>query len=458
MASLAAVALPIYERLTGRRFWTLYQDLRRVQWESSETLAERALGRLRALVSHAIRDVPYYREVARQTGLAADDLRTIADLRLLPALDRGMLGAGAAAGLAAEGIAVARRRRARTSGSTGQPVEFFQDRAELDPQWASLLLFQDWAGIAFSDVRLVIAGRAPANADLARWTRVPAWARRGLLGSRAFSLPGVDASAARLCALVDRLPRGRRYHVVAYSSYAVRLAREILAGRMGLRRSPSVVVCGGETLPAGEADLIARVFRCPVVSRYSAWEATFMAQSCPAEPAVLHANSERALLRVVRDDGREAAPGEPGRILVTNLWNLVMPLINYDIGDWATVGGPCPCGRGFPTLRGVDGRATEVIRAPDGTVVSSAALCNFLTFEHPVLEVIAEFQAVQTGSTTVLLRVVPTGRFTASRALALRRALGVLLGPGMDVHVEPVERIEPLPSGKRRLIEGLGAR
>jgi phenylacetate-CoA ligase len=455
MASLAAVVLPAYERLTGRRFWTMHRDLRRVQWESRETLEARALDRLRALVGHAVRHVPHYREVARREGLEPGDLRAITDLGLLAPLDRAALGAAATMGLEADDIPTARRRRVRTSGSTGEPIEFSRDPAELDPQWASLLLFQDWAEVALSDVRIVIAGRAPANADLARWTRVPAWARHGLLGSRTLSLPGVDASAERLRRLTGRLPAGRRYHIVAYPSYAARLAQEILDGGPAPRRSPSVVICGGETLAAGEADLIARAFRCPVVSRYSAWEATFMAQTCPDHPALLHINTERALIRIVRDDGREVAPGEPGRVLVTNLWNRVTPLINYDIGDWATAGDPCPCGRGFPTLRGVEGRAAEVIRTPGGTVISSAALCNFLTFEHPVLGTVAEFQAVQTAADVVLLRVVPTVRFTAASGLELTRAFGAFLGAGTEVHVRPVERIPTLPSGKRRLIEGL---
>ena len=55
----------------------------------------------------------------------------------------------------------------------------------------------------------------------------------------------------------------------------------------------------------------------------------------PDNADMLHVNSERAVVRVVRDDGTAAAVGERGRVLLTDLANHVMPFINYDIGDRA---------------------------------------------------------------------------------------------------------------------------
>ena len=54
-------------------------------------------------------------------------------------------------------------------------------------------------------------------------------------------------------------------------------------------------------------------------------------------------------------------------MVLTALANDVMPFINYDLGDWAIGGDPCPCGRGFPTLAAIEGRGGEMIETPDGT-------------------------------------------------------------------------------------------
>jgi phenylacetate-CoA ligase len=241
---------------------------------------------------------------------------------------------------------------------------------------------------------------------------------------------------------------------VAYTSLALSLARELLDGGIELAPGPAVVICGGESLSAAHAAVIARGFRCRTVNRYSALEAAFVAQSCPDYPALLHVNSERAILRVVRPDGTTAPPGEEGRLLVTNLDNHVMPFINYDLGDWAVAGRPCPCGRGFPTLDRVEGRLLELIRTPGGRVISPTALCHFLGEDHSVFGRVRDYQAVQTAGDAVTLRVVPAPRFDAEFAAGLRVALQAFLGADVTASVEVVASIPTEPSGKRFIIRG----
>jgi phenylacetate-CoA ligase len=43
-----------------------------------------------------------------------------------------------------------------------------------------------------------------------------------------------------------------------------------------------------------------------------------------------------------------------------------MPLIRYDIGDYAEVAPPCACGRGLPALRRIQGRIRNTLCMPDG--------------------------------------------------------------------------------------------
>ena len=43
-----------------------------------------------------------------------------------------------------------------------------------------------------------------------------------------------------------------------------------------------------------------------------------------------------------------------------------MPLIRYAIGDYAELGGPCPCGRGLPVLQRIPGRQRNRVVLPDG--------------------------------------------------------------------------------------------
>jgi phenylacetate-CoA ligase len=210
-----------------------------------------------------------------------------------------------------------------------------------------------------------------------------------------------------------------------------------------------VVISGGESLTALEAHTIRRAFGCEVVNHYAAWEAPHMAQTCPDNPDLLHVNSERVVLRVVGEDGRPAAPGTPGRIVVTALENYVAPFINYEIGDAGVAGPPCPCGRGFPTLTRIEGRLGEAICTPAGRIVSPVTLDGVFRFRG---DHVREYQAERTAADAITVRIVPTARFTPEIAAAVRAELAGYVGAGMAVRLELVAAIPPEPSGKRLVI------
>ena len=46
-----------------------------------------------------------------------------------------------------------------------------------------------------------------------------------------------------------------------------------------------------------------------------------------------------------------------------------MPLIRYEIGDFAEVGDRCSCGRGLPVLRRILGRVRNMLTLPDGRLI-----------------------------------------------------------------------------------------
>jgi phenylacetate-CoA ligase len=216
---------------------------------------------------------------------------------------------------------------------------------------------------------------------------------------------------------------------------------------------PQTVITYVETLTPTNAMALSKALRCRVSNYYSTWDAPHIAQTCPDHPRLPHVASDRVVVRVVRADGAEADPGESGLVVVTDLSNHVMPFINYLIGDDAVAGGPCPCGRGFPTLATIEGRTTEVLRTPSGKQVSGIVLGNYLTFEVGVIPFVWEYQAIQQAPEAVTVRVVPTPRFTEPFGKRLREAVETFLGPGVAVSLELVERIAVEPSGKRLIIK-----
>jgi phenylacetate-CoA ligase len=446
------VVFPLAEHVAGRRMWTELRRRRAVQWWPAAEVEARAVARLRALLAHAARDVPYYHDLLRQAGIDARDVRTAADLSAVPLTTKADLRLAYPARSTAENMAPARRRRMMTSGSTGLPFEFFWDRDSADALFAAYLFSLEWAGAALWDARVVIASPAYFYHNNVPPSRLRDAARRLVLGERTWSLPAPEATPAAFRALVDRLSGRARYFIRAYPSSAAHLAARLEDEGRPAGRQPVAVICFAETLTAMNAATIGRAFGCPVVNYYSSWEVPQMAQTCPDNPDVLHVNSERVILRVTRPDGAAVAPGETGRVVVTDLDNYVMPFINYVTGDYAVSAPPCRCGRGLPALSRLEGRDVEVIRTPAGRQVTGVVLGQFIAFVLEGIRYVWEYQAVQTAPDAVTLRIVPTAAFTSQFGDRLKRELGAFLGLEVKVSLAVVDRIPLEASGKRFII------
>jgi phenylacetate-CoA ligase len=342
-----------------------------------------------------------------------------------------------------------------TSGSTGMPFEFYWDRAAGDMVRGAYLLSLEWAGAALWDARIMIASPAYFYNQIAP---VPRWrllAGRLVLGEESVSLSADTLTTARFRALVGEVSRRKHYFIRGYPAPIARLASRLLDEGGPLAGYPLVVISFAETLTPSNASTIEAALRCRVVNYYSSWEVPQMAQTCPDNPDLLHVNADRVILRVVRDDGSDAAPGETGRVVVTDLANYVMPFINYGNGDQAVAGDACPCGRGLPTLIRLEGRDSEVLRNPQGREINGVVLGQFLAFVAGVIPCVLEYQAVQSSANRVRLLVIPSDRFTPEFGEKLRTDLEAFIGPGMQVTVETVDRIPLEPSGKRLLVKQL---
>ena len=449
---LRARAPGAYERLAGRHPWGELRRLRELQWRPAGDLEARALEKLRAIVSHARAHVPYYRDLLPRAGVDSGDIRSLADLSRIPISRKADLHPDPPSRVLADNLPARRRAPGSTAGSTGMPFRFFTDRATAEVWLGSYMLFREWANAPYGGTMLWIPGPAHATAAATSIAWMRAVATSFVLGERTICLSDFEPDVAELCGQIRRSVGKSGYAIWGFPSYIARIAKELLESGAGLPALPRVVFSYAETLSLLNRRAIEEAFRCRTANHYSAWEVRHMAQTCPDNSELLHVNSERAIVRVVREDGSDAPPGEVGRVVVTDLANYVMPFVNYEIGDWAVAGEGCPCGRGFPTLVSLEGRLGEVLRTPTGRTVLPIALCRFLNIRARAHPYIWEYQAVQTVPERVEFRVVPTARLTPDRVDWLRVQLEGVLGPGVRVTVDRVERIPVEASGKRLLV------
>jgi phenylacetate-CoA ligase len=172
------------------------------------------------------------------------------------------------------------------------------------------------------------------------------------------------------------------------------------ARRLGESLRIDAILAQGNVVTQADRDICLEVFGARLIEHYSSKEGGQMAHPCPN--GRLHINMEGCLIEILDADGRPCTEGETGRVIVTPLLQTAQPLIRYEQGDWATVGGACSCGRHSPSLSEIVGRNIAIFRHPDGRL-----LANRMPDETRDVLAAQYFQLAQVGPNDYELRYVP---------------------------------------------------
>ena len=152
------------------------------------------------------------------------------------------------------------------------------------------------------------------------------------------------------------------------------------------------------------------------------------------------------LLEIVDEANRAVPSGSLGRVLVTTLENRLMPLVRYEIGDYAIASKePCPCGRTLPRIERVVGRSVNLFRMDDGRLMSPWRVLDRIK-GYPEL---GQIQVVQTEVQAYCVR--HTGGRPVSREIEtkLRDDFRTLFAqPRASLSFEKVAEIPRTRSGK----------
>lgn len=180
-----------------------------------------------------------------------------------------------------------------------------------------------------------------------------------------------------------------------------------------------------EILDDETRSLCQKVFSVPVINAYSTRETGYIALQCP-EHEHYHIQSEVVLVEVLNEQGISCAPGEIGRVVITPLHNFAMPLIRYEIGDYAEVGDTCPCGRGLPVIRRILGRTRNMLTLPTGDKICPRL--DILKYTEITGVNIRQAQLMQQAIDKIEMRLVSDETLTLDQEQKLRQFIQKTLG------------------------------
>jgi phenylacetate-coenzyme A ligase PaaK-like adenylate-forming protein len=404
---------------------------------------------LDALVRHARDHAPYYRDRVPAGPVELSALPTldkatmmehfdelVADRRLhrdalLDHLD----------GLEHDALYLGQYRVMTTSGSSGRKGLFVYDRPGFVGCLALFLRCNAFIGVDPRIPRLKIAaigGGSPTHMS----RRGAATLSIGL--HRILSLP-VTLPIARL---VEALNAFQPDYVNAFPSMAALLADEQLAGR--LRIAPQRMTTSSELRTPEVTERMVAAFGVRPFDIYATTEGIWGC-SCEHDNGI-HLFEDMAPVENVDAEGRPVPEGEPGaRLLVTNLFNRVQPLLRCEVSDLVTIdSAPCPCGRTLRRMRSIDGRADDVLVL--GDVAVHPLQFGVVTADRDV----REFQVVQRGDRLRLRVALREDAAVAEATHRLRERVAERLADAgvrdTVIEVETCAGIERPPHGKLQMI------
>ncbi len=421
---------------------SIMHQLEQSQWWPPDRLERAQLRQLGALLEHCWRTVPFYRSRLEQAGWTPGTRLDGEIWRRLPLLTREEVqSAGTDLHSTALPAGHGPTHTIRTSGSTGKPVAVVKTNADGLYWHAFLLRDHLWHRHDFSRRLAVIRVMETGAASPPDGLRQRSWG--GMTGrlfrtGPAFALH-IGSTAQQQLAWLSRVQPGYLLTVPSTARTLAQLSRE---NGVVLPELQAVLTMGEVCTPETRA-AVAETWNVPVHDAYSSQEVGYMALQCP-EHGHYHLQSESALVEVLDQGGRPCPPGRLGRIVATPLHNFAMPLIRYDIGDYAEAGAPCPCGRGLPVVTRIAGRVRNMLRLPDGGLIWPLLASQDYRDVAPVRQA----QIAQVAPDRLEARLIPERPLTADEEAALRDKINARIGHRFEIVFTYPPEIPRGPGGK----------
>ncbi|MHC5110187.1 MAG: phenylacetate--CoA ligase family protein [Planctomycetota bacterium] len=422
----------------GRPTFAYARVLESSQWESPVDIERIQHRKLRALLRHAGRNIPYYGTTFAELGLNPESQDPLDVLRSLPLLTKTiikrecprLIWRDCPGGL----------HPYNTGGSTGEPVSFFFDRRRQAYDQAARIRSHQWFGVDFGDREVYLWGSPIESQNRASIKRV----RDRLLNQYLYN--AFDMSPARIRECWEGILSIRPACLFGYPSSLALLAEHATGAVDAADWRPRAIFVTGEVCYPHHRKSLESTFFAPVADGYGSREAGFIAHQCPE--GSMHITAENVFVEILKD-GQEVDAGASGEIVITHLDTYGMPFIRYRTGDWGRLlPGRCRCGRGLPLMDVVAGRTTDFLYLPDGTIKHA------LSVIYPLRAIagVRQFRVTQQEDMTVDVEFIEEPGASPQTGKQISARVSDCMGSLVKIRTARVEQIPPTGSGKYRYV------
>ncbi|HEA21788.1 hypothetical protein LCGC14_0745680 [marine sediment metagenome] len=383
---------------------------------------------LSELLRHCQETVPFYK------NLGVTDFR----LENYPVTNKNVINSSSKS-FASEKFINRKTFKASTSGSTGTPFTVFHDVNKKKRHGADVRFFWETVGHPFGTRFFYLRVWTDQN-------------RKGKFLQWKQNFTPIDIRKMGDSEIENLLEKIKTtdtpISILGYASAFDRIVKFVQQNpSQSLENKVIAIVTMSEALNIPTKKGLSDYFNCPVVSRYANMECGMIAQQTSDHKSDFLLNLASYHIEILDLEADvPAKKGQPGRIIVTDLFNKAMPLIRYDTGDIGVLGKVMSDTRTQYVLKKVEGRKMDTVFDTKNNPISSFIINNNM-WKYSTLN---QYQFIQVSEKTYLFKL-NTGK-TFLREDELINEFKGYLGNDADIKIEYVNEIPLLSSGKRKKV------
>lgn len=393
--------------------------------------------KIRRLIKYSYDNIKYYRELFDRHHIKPEDIQTVSDLTKVPFLTKRELREQFWDFLPKE---LPSCRVSRTSGSTGIPVCILSDINSRINNSAAVIRYRKQLGVNCIGKDILTPQKTAAEQR-----KQPHWTFLQGIHKTFYVNPytNKDDEIEYAIGIIKRLHKP----VIIGITSAIRALAWRIHDHILPPLKAAAVLTTGESLSSQARKLMEDTFNVKVTDIYACNEAGDIAWQC-RKGQFYHINADNCIVEILKD-GQPAREGDMGEVVITNLNRYSMPFIRYKNGDLARLGSAqCPCGCKLPVISEIIGRTGEDIYLPNGKMIPWNQLKGLMN--HPCIR---QFQLVQNKDSSLTVKFIAEEKYDIEQIKKLLTSrLSSLLGDSIRIEFLLVQKIEPAPSGKSKLV------
>lgn len=432
------IILPVSDLVLNRELNESLVFLNESQYWTSDQISCFQDSKLRDLITHANVSVPYYRELFSACNIKPEEIKTKADLSKIPVLTKEIIKREGVERFTSTKICKRDKILSSSSGSTGEPLFYYNTREAYTMNLAGSLRGWYWMGYRLGD-KYVKLSQNSRNSYLKKIQD---------RFSRNLYLPTNPLIDSNYDFILKKIEKYRPDIIRCYPDPLLFLAR-YRKMHSGFLHRPKAIATTGNTLHPETRKEIEEAFGCKIFDAYNC-EGNATVFECPTH-SCYHSQGEYGISEVLDEKGEIVTSGT-GRLISTDLWNLAHPFIRYDTQDLVEVDGTrCECGRSLFRIKRIIGRDNDILLMENGRRFIVHNFTGFFQVDSAQINrSVDQFQIIKMADNKILFRLVVNSRYNDTVGDYIRLFWEKEMNS--KVIIEKVEQIPLNIAGKRRFI------